>query len=49
MDKRYDIKLEWCGLPKRQYVIRFCGNYIGSAPTKKEARIIGNNYERKRT
>ena len=36
-DSRYTIALEHCGQLTPQYVIRFCGDWIGSAPTKQEA------------
>ena len=36
-DNRYQIELEWCGYVTQRHVLRFCGSFIGSYVTKKEA------------
>ena len=36
-DNRYQIELEWCGYVTQRYALRFCGIFIGSYATKKEA------------
>jgi len=37
-DGRYHIALEWCGRATRQYVARFCSEWIGCAATESGAR-----------
>ena len=37
MDKRYSIKLEWCGYPERRFVVRFCGDWIGQSASMNDA------------
>lgn len=39
-DKRYSVRQEFTGQPRPVYVARFCGNWIGWAPTKAEAQSL---------
>jgi hypothetical protein len=41
-DSRFTIQKEFTGKPKAQFVVRFCNNWVDSAPTKKGATIIKN-------
>lgn len=47
-ESRYSIALEWCGYAARRYVARFCGDWIGQAPTMRAARKLAQAYERAR-
>lgn len=49
-DNRYTITLEHCGYPEPRHVVRFCGDWIGQAPTPEEAEDIrlNHNFERQR-
>ena len=38
-DERYQLNLEWCGYAKQRYVLRFCGEWLGSYETKKEGML----------
>ncbi len=37
IDHRYTVNLEWCGQPERQYVARFCREWIGQSTDLQEA------------
>lgn len=37
IDGRYTIQLEGTGKPNAQYVVRFCGDWLASFSTEKEA------------
>lgn len=39
-DRRYTIKLEYCGYLKPQWVVRFCGDWVGRAPQRPGATDI---------
>lgn len=39
-DTRYDVNLEWCGHSTMQYVARFCGDWIGRSPLRREATTM---------
>jgi hypothetical protein len=39
-DKRYTIALEHTGHPEKQYVIRFCGSFIGSDSQLNSALLL---------
>lgn len=39
-DRRYSANPEWCGHRSRRLVVRFCGEFIGTAKTHDEAREI---------
>lgn len=47
-DGRYTITHEWTGKEKPQYVLRFCGEWVDSRPTKGAAlmRAVGYKAER---
>jgi hypothetical protein len=40
MDERYSIELEFCGKTEPQWVVRFTGVWIASAPLREEAESI---------
>jgi len=39
-DRRFSIRREWCGYRNQRYVARFCGDFIGQAKTRREARDL---------
>lgn len=39
-DGRYSIAREFCGQPKARQVARFCGEWLGHAPSRRAARAI---------
>lgn len=39
-DGRYSIAREFCGQPKARQVARFCGDWLGHAPSRRAARAI---------
>ncbi len=39
-DKRYTITLEFCGRATAMYVVRFCREWVGEAPTKPAAQKL---------
>lgn len=39
-DKRYTVTEEFTGQPRRMFVARFCGDWIGQAATKAEAQAL---------
>lgn len=43
-DSRYTVAREFTGAPRPQYVARFCGEWIGAAPTRKAARILATSH-----
>lgn len=43
-DKRYTVAKEYDGSATIMHVARFCGKYIGSAKTKKEAWILAQEH-----
>jgi hypothetical protein len=44
-DSRYTIDRERTGRPFPEYVVRFCGNWVGlTAPTRAEAEAIRDEY-----
>lgn len=45
-DLRYTCQPEWCGFSTPQYVARFCGEWIESAPTQSEAIQIAWDHRR---
>lgn len=48
IDRRYSIRPEFCGHPKAQFVVRFCGEYVGSAHQKHDARDIASSHASRR-
>lgn len=47
-DKRYTLRLEFCGYATARYVVRFCGTWVGQAETEVEARQIREFFEKGR-
>jgi hypothetical protein len=45
-DKRYSVRMEWCGAPKRMSVVRFCGRWIGSRETRAEGLRLARLYRK---
>lgn len=39
-DRRFTVRREWAGYSHQRYVARFCGDFIGQAKTRREAREI---------
>lgn len=48
MDERYTINREFTGDKEIQLVVRFCGDWVGCAPTLKEAELIESSHVAKR-
>lgn len=44
-DRRYSIEREWCGRTKPQWVVRFCGDWVGSRPTKSAAKGLAHQHD----
>jgi len=47
-DKRYTVTLEFCGHPTALPVVRFCGNWVGSASTEQAAWELATEHNGKR-
>ena len=45
LDARYGIAREFCGARKPRWVVRFCGDFVISADTKREATTHAHTYE----
>lgn len=45
-DLRFSVRPEWTGHRKQERVVRFCGTYLGAAPTKSEAWQIAHDWAR---
>jgi hypothetical protein len=39
-DGRYSVTLEFCGQPRKRWVVRFCGEWIGTAKNRVDAEKI---------
>lgn len=39
-DRRYTVRLEYCGYVQPRHVARFCGEWIGCGKTKAEAKAL---------
>lgn len=39
-DKRYSVKLEYCGYDTPRHVARFCGEWIGQGKSAAKAREL---------
>lgn len=37
VDKRYSVNLEWAGEANKQWIARFCGEWVGKGRDKQEA------------
>jgi hypothetical protein len=44
-DRRYTVRPEYCGERARRFVARFCGDWIGHAKTRTEARELAEAFE----
>lgn len=47
-DRRFSIAREFCGHATPQFVARFCGEWIGRAATKGEARELADQFNANR-
>ena len=48
LDRRFSVRPEFCGYRARQYVARFCGEWIGEARTRSEARELVRSWRERR-
>jgi hypothetical protein len=48
-DQRYSIALEYCGYAKRHWVVRFCGEWIGTGKNRPDADRIARQHKAART
>lgn len=44
-DRRYSIAREYCGYSKAQWVVRFCGHWIGRSSNRRSACAIAVRYQ----
>lgn len=47
-DRRYTITREFCGYSKPQWVVRFCGDWIGRAAQRTDALSIALGHHNSR-
>lgn len=47
-DRRYTVGPEYCGHRARRFVARFCGDWIGQAKTRAEARELALAHDARR-
>ncbi len=47
-DSRYDIRQEWTGQRKPQYVVRFCDDWVGSHCNSEGAHAIAVHHAMER-
>ena len=47
-DRRFSVRPEYCGYRARRYVARFCGEWIGEARTRSEARALARSWREHR-
>lgn len=43
-DKRYSIRLEYCGYARRRWVVRFCHGWIGTGANRADADAIAQRH-----
>jgi hypothetical protein len=43
-DKRYTVRLEWCGYAAQRYVVRFCGEWVGCAQNRHTANELARTH-----
>lgn len=48
IDRRYCIRLEFCGYAERRFVIRFCDTYVGNAPMRADANALARAHSSER-
>ncbi|WP_436054395.1 hypothetical protein, partial [Phenylobacterium sp. LjRoot225] len=48
LDRRFNVRPEYCGYRARRYVARFCGEWIGEARTRSEARALARSWREHR-
>lgn len=44
-DRRYSIRLEYCGYVKRRWVVRFCAEWIGTGRNRADADDIARQHK----
>jgi hypothetical protein len=47
-DKRYTITREWCGASEPLFVVRFCGDWVGSSASRWDAEAIRDHHKAER-
>lgn len=47
-DRRFTVRPEYCGQRAKRFVARFCGEWIGQAKTRREARDLAGQWNRQR-
>lgn len=47
-DRRYTVRLEFCGYPQARFVARFCGEWIGQSPSKPVAAQMAAAHNQRR-
>jgi hypothetical protein len=45
-DRRYSVAREYCGCSTPQWVVRFCGDWIGRAGKRPDALAIAHTHQR---
>ncbi len=45
-DRRYSVAREYCGCSTPQWVVRFCGDWIGRAGERPDALAIAHIHQR---
>lgn len=48
LDARYSVTREYTGAPWPQYVVRFCGDWVGNADTPEDASALAADHARQR-
>ena len=48
LDRRFSVRPEYCGYRARRYVARFCGEWIGEARARSEARALAHSWREHR-
>lgn len=48
LDSRYSIDLEFCGYETPHYVVRFCGDWVGSMDNAQNAEQLAISHNKKR-
>lgn len=48
-DRRYSIAREYCGCERPQWVVRFCGDWIGRAAQRADALSIALGHQASRS
>ena len=48
IDRRYCIRLEFCGYAQRRFVVRFCDTSVGNAPMRADANALARAHSSER-